>query len=331
MQVNELQEVKRAPEVIVAEIRTLNRSQLSTWLEIGRRLCELKESVPYGEFGTWLSRAEYKPAKANNLMRLYREFAAPQGSLFGTEAEDFQTYGKLGFSQAVALLDSGMAAAEREEFLAENDVENMSVRQLKEALRERDEARAAAEEAEGRAKDFEGDNRELAARLRQKEERVRELESAPKEVYRDEEAIRAAADEAKKAADAAWAEKLKAAEDKLARAEEKAKKAAEKAKSAGEGKESAAELEAARAAAEQARAEAEQLRKQLEAAKKEAARAAINSDADAVLCREYYSVAVEAINKLNGHLLKCEDEQTGERIRRLLADIAKKAGGESHE
>lgn len=341
---NELTVQKRAPEVIVAEIWTLNRSQLVNWIETGRKLCELKESVPYGEFGKWVKEAGYSTTKANNLMRLYTEFGAAQGNLFGTDVEDFQTYGKLQYSQAVALLE--VPAEERAEFMETHDVEDMSVRELQKVIRERDEAKKAAA-------DFEEDNKELAAKLRQKEARVKELEAAPKEVYRDEEAIKAAAYDARAAAEAEWknkvsaandmarnaenmakdiADKLKAAEDKLAKAEEKAKKAAEKTKTAGEdaSKKNAAELEAAKKAEADAKAEAEQLRAELDAAKREQAKALISGDADLALVQEYGGQIAQFVNKLGGMLKKARNngnEKTAELVRKALADLAEQIGG----
>ena len=317
---NEMTVQKRAPEVIVAEIWTLNRFQLVNWIETGRKLCELKESVPYGEFGKWVKEAGYSTTKANNLMRLYTEFGAAQGNLFGTDVEDFQTYGQLQYSQAVALLE--VPAEERAEFMATHNVEDMSVRELQKAIRERDEAKKAAA-------DFEEDNKELAAKLRQKEARVTELEERPVDVavQVDEAAIQKAADEARAAADAAWSAKVKEAEDKLAKAQEKAKKAAEKAKSAEEdaGRASAAELDAAKKAEQDARAEADRLRAELEAAKKEATASAVASDADFMQCVTLANQIKSFANQIVGirdKALSMGDETKAEKLKKLILRIA---------
>ena len=45
---------RRAPEIIVAEIRMYSTNALANLIEAGRRLCELKETVPHGEFGQWV-------------------------------------------------------------------------------------------------------------------------------------------------------------------------------------------------------------------------------------------------------------------------------------
>lgn len=183
----EIQNV-RTLETVAAEIRTFTASMLVNILEIGRRLCEAKEMVPYGQFGTWVEEnTGYSRSTANNFMRLFQEYGNTQGSLFGAEIEDVQTFGKLSYTKALALLQ--LPAAEREEFVAENPVESMSTRELEQAIRERDEAIRRAEEAEG-----EKNKAELAEMNAQKErakienellaaqDTIKALESRPVEV-----------------------------------------------------------------------------------------------------------------------------------------------------
>ena len=314
---------KRAPEVIVAEIWTLNRSQLVNWIETGRKLCELKESVPYGEFGKWVKEAGYSTTKANNLMRLYTEFGAAQGNLFGTDVEDFQTYGKLQYSQAVALLD--IPSEERDAFMAEHNVEEMSVRELQQAIRERDEAKAAAEYSEKKlgelSRAFDESQTALEnehARTLELNTKIKELESAPKEAYKDEAAIQKAADEARAAAEAEWSAKVKEAEDKLAKAKEKAEKAEEKAKKAGE---------QTNGEVANLKAEAEQLRAELEKAKREQAKASIAGDADLAAFQLLFEAAQTDINKMRGLLLKVrgrENSELGAKLTAALLALAEK-------
>ena len=49
----ELQNVRTA-EVVAAEIRALTASMLGNIIEIGHRMCEVKEMLPYDEFGKWI-------------------------------------------------------------------------------------------------------------------------------------------------------------------------------------------------------------------------------------------------------------------------------------
>ncbi len=150
---------ERTPEIVAAEIRQIadqtRKMVLNNSIEIGKRLCEAKEMVPYGEWGSWLEKeVNFKQSTANNLMRIYTEYGNIQGELWGASAKS-QTFGNLSYSQAVALLE--VPAEEREEFVKENHVEDMSTRELQEAIKARDEALAAVEKAEKKEKKLQKD------------------------------------------------------------------------------------------------------------------------------------------------------------------------------
>lgn len=137
----------RSLEVIGAEIRALTSSMLTNIIEIGRRMVEAKELLPHGEFGPWIKEnTGYSHSTANNFMRLFNEYGNPQQSLFGAEVEYSQTFGKLSYTKALALL-ALPSAEEREAFVETHDVDAMSTRELEQAIRERDEARTEAEAA----------------------------------------------------------------------------------------------------------------------------------------------------------------------------------------
>lgn len=129
----------RTPAQIASEINLIkNRTDkimLQNCVQIGRCLTEAKAALPYGEWGKWLKEeVSYSQRTAEHLMRIYKEFgpklASPSGGL-----PDSNPDSNLSFSQAVILL--GIPAEEREEFMACHDVENMSKRELKEAVHEK--------------------------------------------------------------------------------------------------------------------------------------------------------------------------------------------------
>ena len=265
---------ERTPEIIAFEVRTITASVLVNIIEIGRRFCEAKAILPHGEFGKWLEGVGYKTSTANNFMRLFDEYGNQQKSLFGAELENFQTFGNLSYSKALALLD--VPKNEREEFAEQHDLEAMTTRELKEAIRERDEATKRAEEAEQTIREYSEENVELTDSLANAEKRIKELESRPVEVAvqepdptevekRVDEALRAAQEHHKKELDAvnkklAEAEKKrKAAEDAKTRAE----KAADLAKREKSADKNTAEAEKQKAEIERLTAEAEELRKKL--------------------------------------------------------------------
>ena len=133
---------ERTPEIVAAEIRQIadqtRKMVLNSSIEIGKRLCEAKEMVPHGEWAAWLEKnVDFSQSSANNFMKIYTEYGDIQGELWGASAKS-QTFGNLSYSQAVALL--AVPAEEREEFVKENHVEDMSTRELQEAIKARDEA-----------------------------------------------------------------------------------------------------------------------------------------------------------------------------------------------
>ena len=169
---------ERTPEIVAAEIRQIadqtRKMVLNSSIEIGKRLCEAKEMVPHGEWGSWLEKeVNFKQSTANNLMRIYTEYGDIQGELWGASAKS-QTFGNLTYSQAVALL--AVPAEEREEFVEKNDVENMSTRELQEAIKARDEAEEKLQKEKAAA-----DERVRAAQ-RQAESVMEELDKLKDEV-----------------------------------------------------------------------------------------------------------------------------------------------------
>lgn len=233
-------EIRRTPEVVGAEIRSLTTQAkcITLWygIEIGRRLCEAKELVEHGEWLNFLEReTEFSQPSASRFMRLYNEYGADQGSLFGAESK-YSTLNNLSISNALRLLE--LPENEREDFAKANDAEHISSRELERLIREKKEAEEqlqAADEghamamaelqeqldaAEERARTAEREAAQAKNRAAEAaapfEERIRELEQENKElserpvevaVQVDEKAVQeAAVARAKEAAE--WSGKL---------------------------------------------------------------------------------------------------------------------------
>ena len=176
--------VERTPAIIAAEICQIKdqtrKLVLNNSIEIGKRLCEAKEMVPHGEWGAWLERnVDYKQSTANKLMKVYEQYGAAQGELWGASAKS-ETFTNLTYSQALALL--AVPADEREEFVEKNDVANMSTRELQEAIKARDDALAAMEKAEKKEKKLQKDLDFANKKLKMEQEgHDRQIENAKKE------------------------------------------------------------------------------------------------------------------------------------------------------
>ena len=142
---NELAVAARPLAVIEAELDMLD---YDTWqkevalaknyIELGRRLEEVKAQLAHGEWGPWLEQRGYAQAKAVKLMKVFRAYGNAQQSLFGSETKS-QAFDNWGFQKLVQLL-AIKDDSEREQFVVEHNVEAMSTRELDKVLKERDAA-----------------------------------------------------------------------------------------------------------------------------------------------------------------------------------------------
>ncbi len=128
----------RTPEIIAIEINSIKEQTknivLQNSIEIGRKLVEAKSLLPHGEWGKWLEKSvAYSQRTANDLMRIFNEYGSSQITFLGDNLNS-QTYANLSYSNALALL--GLPSDTREKFVEENNVEDMSARELKRAIDE---------------------------------------------------------------------------------------------------------------------------------------------------------------------------------------------------
>ena len=242
--------------VITAEIKDLCRQAQTMALlyavEIGRRLEEAKNVLPYGKWGEWLNKeVEFSQSSANNFMRLYEEYGASQISIFGASV-DSQTFANLPYSKALQLL--AVPKDEREAFAEEVGASDLSVKELKAAIEERDRARKEAEEAKAREEALADELAEVKAAAEESAAKTEEAKTLRKKL----EDMAGELERAKNNA-TSLREKLKEAEadpkipkEKLEQIRKEAEDAARKEAEA----EATADLEAAKERATEAEAEA---------------------------------------------------------------------------
>lgn len=130
--------VARDSQTIATEIKIIKNQTAQTVLmasiDIGKRLIEAKELLAHGEWQNWLEeQVDYKQSTANNLMRIAKEYE--------NSSEKLKT---ISYSQAVALL--ALSDEDREEFVQANDVSDMSVRELQEAIKAKEDAEQERDE-----------------------------------------------------------------------------------------------------------------------------------------------------------------------------------------
>ena len=173
--------------LIEGEILFYKRQAGGAIIEIGRRLIEAKRQLEHGEWLPWLrEKVDLSERSAQNFMRLAKEYSK------SAEIAD------LGASKALALL--ALPPQERERFASEkhdvNGVEKtaseMTAREIKEAIAQRDQARKDAEEQRARAETAE----ESRAKMETDMVHLKGLLSAAQETAQQREAALAEAEEA---------------------------------------------------------------------------------------------------------------------------------------
>lgn len=177
-------------------------------LKIGERLCEAKELLGHGEFLPWIKEEfGWTDRTAQKLMAVYREFGDSQKSLFGPEINT-KTYSDLPVSKLYLLIS--VPESEREDFVKENNVAEMSVREMEKLLREKKEAEDESREAHAELDKLADKYAELSAIASEQEKELKaaqadvsaSIEAAKKEAAAEAEKARRTAEKAQKAAEA---------------------------------------------------------------------------------------------------------------------------------
>lgn len=326
---NEITQTKKDPTILAVEIRSLQQQArivvMSYAVEIGRRLCEAKAVVPHGEWTSWLEeKVQFSQSTAQNYMKMYERFGSEQVSLFNEGKTE--TIMNLPYTKALKLL--AVPEEEMDEFMSENDVENMSVRELEQAIKDRDAAKAEADAAKTeleKAAEAVLKSEERAREARAEAEKLRkqltEMENKPVEVAVEAptpemlEEIRA--QEEKK-----YTEERDKLQKKLDAAEKKAKslkhdKLTIKEKAKQEFREEIDKAQQEKQASEAAKNEAEARAKELERRLK-------LSDNSTAVFQVYFQAAQEDINRMVGLIKKSEPEQAEKfkaAIKALLASV----------
>lgn len=149
-------------DLITEEILFYKRQAGGAIIEIGKRLLEAKSQLSHGEWLPWLrEKVDISERRAQDFMRIAREYSK------SAEIAD------LGASKALALL--ALPESERMEFASETHLVNgveksvseMTAKELKTAIEERDKARREAEEQKAAAEAAEASRAKMEQDMRQ--------------------------------------------------------------------------------------------------------------------------------------------------------------------
>ncbi len=153
-------------EKTTAEIIILKDQTAQNIIEIGRRLIEVKENLGHGEFLNWLNdKVEFSRYTANRFMKIATEFS------------NVSAVQHLG-SKKLFLL-AGLEEEDRQEVMQENNVEDMTTRELEKAVKEKKEIKKQLEEEQEYSQ-------ELQNAIKQKEEQIRKLKTEIENVTKPE-------------------------------------------------------------------------------------------------------------------------------------------------
>ena len=297
-------------ETITGEILDAKRTGGEAILTIGRCLIEAKGMLPHGEWLPWLTeQVELSERTAQKFMRIAREWPNPSA------------LADLGATKALMLLV--LPKDEREQFVAEHNVVDMTSRQLEQAIKERDEAKAKAEQAateqraaeEARAK-MEEDMRLLNARLAGSRE---DWDKAMQDVAR----LEAELEELKaKPVDVAVETVVDQEAIEKARSEAQAEMQAKLDKAKARQKEAEQQTREAKAALENARI-------QLQDAEHARKNAVLSADEDMATFKVLFQQAQEIANQMRGILLKMRsrpDPASAQGVEKALKALAEAIG-----
>nr|DAM81486.1 MAG TPA: Protein of unknown function (DUF3102) [Caudoviricetes sp.] len=275
-----LSDMPRDINTITTEILLYKNQAGEAILEIGKRLIEVKAQLDHGEWLDYLKeRVDVSVRTAQTMMQLAKEYSS-----------NAQTFALLGSQKALKLLT--LPAAEREEFVAQNDVADMSVRQLDEAIK--------AQKAAEKERDY-WENEAKAARQEMEEQLSEQQCVYDTDMAKAQQELHDAAARAENALTvvAELKGKLRELEDKPRSADPKELEAARKA-------------EAERAAYEQTTQIAEQERAALTKQAEELRRRLAMANSDMAVFKVHFESMQDSANKMLECIARAEDSGASE-------------------
>ena len=149
---NELQNINQ----LTNEILFYKNQAAQNFLEIGKRLNQVKAIIPHGEWGNYLKdKVSFTQQTANKLMRCAKEFS------------NYATSHNLPLSKMFELL--ALPAENREEFTKQNNIKEMTIKKLREQIKkykkELNEAREVNDSLRSERNEFKEANKDVQKEL----------------------------------------------------------------------------------------------------------------------------------------------------------------------
>ena len=156
-------------EKTTAEILILKDQTAQNIIEIGKRLIKVKNNLPHGEYLNWLeNKVDFSDRTARNFMKVAMTF------------ENWQPVANLGTRKLLAL--AGLDEEERQEIMQENNVEDMTTRELEKIVKEKKQIKEQLEAEQEYSN-------ELQEAIKEKEEKIRTLQAEIEKIQIPEKEI----------------------------------------------------------------------------------------------------------------------------------------------
>ncbi|KXL53396.1 ParB-like nuclease domain protein [Anaerotignum neopropionicum] len=111
-------------EVMTKEFLHLKNETANNMIRMGKILIKVKDSLPHGKFGEWLeNEVDFSQRSANQFMKIAREFGSNSQAISNLESTKLYLLAEL-------------PADDRENFMNENDVKNISTREMKQKIKD---------------------------------------------------------------------------------------------------------------------------------------------------------------------------------------------------
>lgn len=160
-------------EKTTAEILILKDQTAQNIIEIGRRLIEVKENLPHGEFINWLeNKVDFSRYTANRFMKIATEFS------------NVSAVQHLGSRKLFAL--AGLDEEDRQEVMQENDVEDMTTRELEQVVKEKKEIKKQLEEEQEYSEELQQAIKEKESQIRTLQNQIENIQTPKKEIIEKE-------------------------------------------------------------------------------------------------------------------------------------------------
>lgn len=156
-------------EKATAKILMLKEQTAQNIIEIGRTLIEVKDNLGHGEFGNWLkNEVDFSHYSANRFMKIAKEFS--------------NSTAMCNLNSTKLFLLAGLDEEDRKELIQENNVEDMTTRELEQVVKEK-------KEITKQLKIEQEYSNELQESIKEKENQIRTLQNEIEKIQIPEKEI----------------------------------------------------------------------------------------------------------------------------------------------